>query len=522
MQENRSFDSYFGTYPGRGRASRRPNGQFTVCVPDPATKTAVRAPYHDSADVNGGAAHDRTRPRSPTSTAARWTASSPRPRRARQGCADPQDPTCAHSAHARRHGLPRRPGDPELLVVRQELRRSTTTCSSRSRRGACPRTCTWSRHGRRCARRSAPSSCKNDISRPVQRRLSSNGSSTRPIAHGHRAGAGRVDRHHLPAVQAPRQLGLLRRERAASPTAKTTPPPARRSRRTTRRPGSGTRSRCSPTCRHDGQLENVQPVQNFLSPRPRRDAAGGVVDHAEPDQLRAPAGEHPRGSGVGHQPRSTRSCKGPDWNSTAIFLSWDDWGGFYDHVAPPTVDGNGYGLRVPAIVISPVRQAGLHRPPDAQPRRVPEVHRGRLPRRRAPRPEHRRPPRPAARRPRERAANSATSSTTSTSTRRRDRPSSFPSTRPPVRRPNPAAESAADRATEALLRHRKGHDPGRGLCNLRRGSRRRNRGSHRRRPRQACGRPRCRLFRSRPDEPLWRPHVRARECGSRECERTRV
>ena len=27
--------------------------------------------------------------------------------------------------------------------------------------------------------------------------------------------------------------------------------------------------------------------------------------------------------------------RGPDWDSTAIFLAWDDWGGFYDHVAPP-------------------------------------------------------------------------------------------------------------------------------------------------------------------------------------------
>jgi phospholipase C len=50
--------------------------------------------------------------------------------------------------------------------------------------------------------------------------------------------------------------------------------------------------------------------------------------------------------------------KGPDWGSTAIFLSWDDWGGFYDHVPPPTVDGNGYGLRVPTIVISPYAKRG--------------------------------------------------------------------------------------------------------------------------------------------------------------------
>ena len=52
------------------------------------------------------------------------------------------------------------------------------------------------------------------------------------------------------------------------------------------------------------------------------------------------------------------AMKSPDWNSTAIFLSWDDWGGFYDDVTPPAVDENGYGLRVPGIVISPYAKKG--------------------------------------------------------------------------------------------------------------------------------------------------------------------
>jgi phospholipase C len=50
--------------------------------------------------------------------------------------------------------------------------------------------------------------------------------------------------------------------------------------------------------------------------------------------------------------------KGPDWPSTAIFVAWDDWGGRYDHVRPPHVDGNGYGLRVPALMISPYARPG--------------------------------------------------------------------------------------------------------------------------------------------------------------------
>jgi phospholipase C len=47
------------------------------------------------------------------------------------------------------------------------------------------------------------------------------------------------------------------------------------------------------------------------------------------------------------------------WDSTVIFLTWDDWGGFYDHVQPIVVDGNGYGIRVPAMTISPWVKSGM-------------------------------------------------------------------------------------------------------------------------------------------------------------------
>ncbi len=50
--------------------------------------------------------------------------------------------------------------------------------------------------------------------------------------------------------------------------------------------------------------------------------------------------------------------EGPAWNSTAIFITWDDWGGWYDHVTPPQLDVYGLGFRVPLLVISPYAKAG--------------------------------------------------------------------------------------------------------------------------------------------------------------------
>ena len=73
--------------------------------------------------------------------------------------------------------------------------------------------------------------------------------------------------------------------------------------------------------------------------------------------------EHPPGLVTAGQAYVTRlvnaAMRGPEWKSTAIFVSWDDWGGFYDHVKPPSVDQNGYGLRVPGLVISAYARKGL-------------------------------------------------------------------------------------------------------------------------------------------------------------------
>jgi phospholipase C len=54
-----------------------------------------------------------------------------------------------------------------------------------------------------------------------------------------------------------------------------------------------------------------------------------------------------------------RVMRSDQWKHTAIFLTWDEWGGFYDPIVPPTVDHVGLGIRVPMLTISPYTRRGL-------------------------------------------------------------------------------------------------------------------------------------------------------------------
>ena len=72
--------------------------------------------------------------------------------------------------------------------------------------------------------------------------------------------------------------------------------------------------------------------------------------------------EHPEYSFCHGQNWSTKVVNAimgsPMWKDTAIFLTYDDYGGFYDHVPPPQVDRFGFGIRVPLLVISPYAKRG--------------------------------------------------------------------------------------------------------------------------------------------------------------------
>jgi phospholipase C len=107
----------------------------------------------------------------------------------------------------------------------------------------------------------------------------------------------------------------------------------------------------------DHQRQNIQPMTTFFT-----DARNGTLPNVAWVTPSQAVSEHPPGRISDGQAFVTRVVnavmRSPDWSSSAIFVTWDDWGGFYDHVLPPRVDRNGYGLRVPGLLISPYARRG--------------------------------------------------------------------------------------------------------------------------------------------------------------------
>ena len=113
------------------------------------------------------------------------------------------------------------------------------------------------------------------------------------------------------------------------------------------------------TVRGDHQARNVQSVRHLFAA-----ATSGTLPAVSWVVPSAAVSEHTDGIGRVSTGQTyvtglvNALMRSPDWKSTAIFLAWDDWGGMYDNVAPPRVDKNGYGLRVPGLVISPYAKRG--------------------------------------------------------------------------------------------------------------------------------------------------------------------
>ena len=122
MQENRSFDSYFGTYPGADGIPMR-HGRPTVCSPDPISGRCVR-PYHDSQQIDSGGPHGTVNARSRHRRWAHERVRRPGRQCPRPGCLhNVLDPNLHHQRAATgRDGLSRRRRHPQLLELRPPVR----------------------------------------------------------------------------------------------------------------------------------------------------------------------------------------------------------------------------------------------------------------------------------------------------------------------------------------------------------------------------------------------------------------
>jgi phospholipase C len=351
MQENRSFDSYFGTFPGADGLPRGADGRIAVCLPDPQASSCARS-YHDRNDVNGGGPHRYDHAIADIDAGAMdgFVRQAERAR-ASGACTDPNAPDCLKGvsrsvmgyhdgrdlpnywAYARSYVLQDRMFEPNLswslpahLFTVSEWSASCASHDPTSCRGAveAPDLPTDFAPKRRPTR-AAPTYAWTDLTYLL-----------------HRAG---VSWRYYVSTGA---------EPDCEDDAALTCPPVFQNPRT---PGIWNPLPAFDTVKQDHQLKDITSVAQF-----RRAAAHGTLPAVSWVIPSAAVSDHPAAKISDGQTYVTGLVndvmRGPDWSSTAIFLTWDDWGGFYDHVQPPVVDGAGYGLRVPGLVISPYARQG--------------------------------------------------------------------------------------------------------------------------------------------------------------------
>ena len=348
MQENRSFDSYFGTYPGADGIPVK-NGKFAVCAPDPKLHQCV-APYHDPANVNNGGPH------------ASWNAFADinggkmngfiiQSENSIAGCEATHNPACGGDGGGREvmgyHDAREIPNYWTLaqnFVLQDHMFEPTTSWSLPQHLFMVSE---WSAI---CSHAGKPMSCFNAHDDPVPPPDFMPQVSSVTPDYAWTDLTYLLFKYHV-SWRYYIQAGV---EPDCANDAQDCPPVAQNA----MTPGIWNPLPYFDTVKEDGQLANITSVTNFY-----KDARLG--------NLPAVSWITPSGQNSEHPPSPIASgqawtislinavMKGPDWGSTVIFLTWDDWGGFYDHVVPPTVDENGFGLRVPGLVISPYAKKGF-------------------------------------------------------------------------------------------------------------------------------------------------------------------
>ncbi len=354
MQENRSFDSYFGTFPGAEGIPFK-NGQPTVCVPDAQAGHCV-APFHSTADVNGGGPHGHASAVADIA-GGKMNGFANQRNKALKRCKNPDDPACATSQSAQPDvmGYHDQGEIPNYWTYAQDFvldDHMFEPVSSWSEPDHLYMVSAWSA---RCAD-SLPSSCHNAIVGPynvntfdaaVDQELTT-GKTTIDLAWTDITWL-----LHLQHVSWKYYIQTGQEPDCGNDSAVTCQEPVQ----SYETPGIWNPLPLFEDVHQDGQLGDIQPLNDYFSAA--KSGTLPAVSWVTPSQADS---EHPPASVHQGQAYVTAlvnaAMEGPDWNSTAIFLSWDDWGGFYDNVVPPQVDANGYGLRVPSIVISPYAKRG--------------------------------------------------------------------------------------------------------------------------------------------------------------------
>ena len=342
MQENRSFDQYFGTYPGADGLPRTAEG-FAVCVPNPA-KGDCQRPYHDTSDLNGGGPHGAQSAAADVAAGRMDGFIGQAEFGSRTGCIkDPNNPLCS-----------RRPESPDVMgyhdgrdipnywayarnfVLQDHMFEPNASWSLPAHLFMVSE---WSA---RCTRRRDPMSCVGALQDAVRPRTGHADYAWTDLTY-------LLHKHHVswryyvvkgtePDCEDDAMICRAKPQRAHTP-------------------GIWNPLPFFDTVRDDRQVRNITSVTNYY-----KAARSGTLPAVSWVMPSGPVSEHPPALVSAGQGYATNlvdaAMRSKDWRSTAIFLSWDDWGGFYDHVRPPRVDRFGYGLRVPGLVISPYARRG--------------------------------------------------------------------------------------------------------------------------------------------------------------------
>jgi phospholipase C len=344
MQENRSFDSYFGTFAGADGIPMT-RGRPTVCLPDPRSKQCGR-PYVDHADVNGGGPHAWFNAKEDIN-GGKMNGFVGQAESALRGCLNEANPACANSAVPDVLGyhvgsdIPNYWSYAKDFVLQDHMFEPTASWSLPA---SLFKVSAWSA---RCSNHK-PSSCTNNDRLPGVPPDFTSGA--RPPIYAWTDLTYLLHRHGVSWGY----YVVSGSEPDCENDAAVSCAPIRQNAST---PGIWNPLPYFDTVKADDQRGNIQSVDRFY--------AAAESGHLPAVSWVVPSGdvsEHPDAPVSYGQAYVTSLInavmRSPDWSSTAIFLAWDDWGGFYDHIAPPVVDENGYGLRVPGIVISPYAKRG--------------------------------------------------------------------------------------------------------------------------------------------------------------------